>query len=542
MRTHPFSPRSILAVALFSAFMLASCATNPVTGKHELHLVNTAQEIEIGEHNYVPTRQSEGGDYLTYPSLNAYVERVGMKLARASDRPDLPYEFVVLDNPVPNAWALPGGKIAVNRGLLTELNSEAELAAVLGHEIVHAAARHAARQMEQGRLLNVGMAGLGAALGNRTGTRLAKGAAKFGSRLIHSRYGRDNELESDRYGMLYMARAGYDPQAAVTLQETFVRLFEGRKSSWVSGLFATHPPSRERVEANRARVLELNSGGVLGTEEYVRAMADLTAEAPAFALQEAGEKALAEGDPERAIAKARSAIDMAPQEAAFHGLEGRALMARAKLKRQDRPQASERDTHAHSDADAERAAEAALSRAIQRNNGYFLYPLLRGIVRRDLDDGAAARTDLEASLLLLPTGRAHVELGELDRDAGRTDAAIAHFEAAVGDSPSGRRAIAGLVALQPAKYLTVEAAVSAPRLALRVTNRAPITVRDVTVDYVIGGDVSGGNVRGQIVLPDGLAAGESIRLERHVSGLLRLFPYRVTATVSHAKAVLGASP
>lgn len=124
---------------------LAGCSTNPVTGRSEITFVGEDTEIRMGEQNYVPMQQSQGGEYDIDPVLTEYVQGVGQKLSAVSDRP-LPYEFVVLNNSVPNAWALPGGKIAINRGLLTELESEAELAAVLGHEIVHAAARHSDRK------------------------------------------------------------------------------------------------------------------------------------------------------------------------------------------------------------------------------------------------------------------------------------------------------------------------------------------------------------------------------------------------------------
>ena len=135
---------------------------------------------------------------------------------------NLPYEFVVLNNSVPNAWALPGGKIAINRGLLMELDNEAELAAVLGHEATHAAARHGAQQIERGTLLQVGM--LAAAIGaasSQYGDAVV-GASQLGAGLLMQKYGRDAEREADYYGTAFMAKAGYDPQAAVTLQETFV--------------------------------------------------------------------------------------------------------------------------------------------------------------------------------------------------------------------------------------------------------------------------------------------------------------------------------
>ena len=131
---------------------MTGCAVNPVTGKNELSLVSEATEISIGNKQYLPSRQMQGGDYKVSPQVVTYVRNVGQKLAAVSDR-DLPYEFNVINDSVPNAWALPGGKIVVNRGLLVELKSEAELAAVLGHEIVHAAARHGAKGMERGMML-----------------------------------------------------------------------------------------------------------------------------------------------------------------------------------------------------------------------------------------------------------------------------------------------------------------------------------------------------------------------------------------------------
>ena len=131
---------------------ISGCATNPVTGKSELSLVSESWELKTGAQQYLPARQGQGGDYVADPEVQAYVQEVGAKLAAVSDR-SLPYEFAVINNSTPNAWALPGGKIAINRGLLTALDSEAELAAVLGHEIVHAAAKHSAKSVQRGALL-----------------------------------------------------------------------------------------------------------------------------------------------------------------------------------------------------------------------------------------------------------------------------------------------------------------------------------------------------------------------------------------------------
>ena len=150
--------------------LLSGCVTNPVTGESEIGLVSTSQQIAIGEEQYEPSQQMQGGQYVVDRELRGYVSGVGNKVAQYSNI-DLPYEFVVLNSSIPNAWALPGGKIAINRGLLVELRNEAELAAVLGHEVVHAAARHGAKQMERGMLMQGAMVataiGLqGSSLGN----------------------------------------------------------------------------------------------------------------------------------------------------------------------------------------------------------------------------------------------------------------------------------------------------------------------------------------------------------------------------------------
>ena len=235
--------------AAFAVTALAGCVINPVTGDRELALVSAEQEIAIGEQQYEPSQQMQGGEYTLDPELTTYVTGIGQKLAAVSDR-QLPYEFVVLNSSVPNAWALPGGKIAVNRGLLTELDSEAELAAVLGHEIVHAAARHGALAMQRGLLLQAALLATQVAAQRSDYGGLTVGAASLGAQLLTMRNSREAELESDHYGMRYMAAAGYDPNAAVSLQETFVRLSKepGGDGGRLATLFASHPPSEERVE------------------------------------------------------------------------------------------------------------------------------------------------------------------------------------------------------------------------------------------------------------------------------------------------------
>ena len=182
MSTRP-SLKIFLALGLA---LLGGCAENPVTGERQLSFISTDRELTIGAQQYLPSQQGQGGQFSVDPALTAYVQGVGNRLAAVSDR-QLPYEFVVLNNSVPNAWALPGGKIAVNRGLLVELNSEAELAAVLGHEIVHAAARHGAQAMERGMLLQGAMVVGAIAAAGTEYADYAVGGAQLGVQLLTQR-------------------------------------------------------------------------------------------------------------------------------------------------------------------------------------------------------------------------------------------------------------------------------------------------------------------------------------------------------------------
>jgi predicted Zn-dependent protease len=174
-----------------------------VTGKSEMSFVSEATEIATGQEQYLPSQQSQGGLYRVDKGLTQYVNEVGQRIARLSDR-TLPYEFVVLNNSIPNAWALPGGKIAINRGLLLKLSSEAELAAVLGHEIVHSAARHGAKSMERGALLQGAIMATSIGISDSDYGNYIVDGAELGAQLLTHRYGRSAELESDYYGIPMM--------------------------------------------------------------------------------------------------------------------------------------------------------------------------------------------------------------------------------------------------------------------------------------------------------------------------------------------------
>jgi predicted Zn-dependent protease len=462
---------SLNAVAALAAAaaVIAGCATNPVTGKKELMLVGEGTELSIGEKNYAPMRQAEGGDYQMDPGLTAYVQKVGNRLAAVSDR-KLPYEFVVLNNSIPNAWALPGGKIAVNRGLLTQLGSESELAAVLGHEIVHAAARHSAQQMSRGMIVQGGLLAAQVAASDSDYGNLYMAGAGLGAQLVMQRYSREAELESDRYGIEYMQRAGYDVQGAVTLQETFVKLSADRNSSWFEGLFASHPPSQERVEANRRHAAKYPPGGEVGAEAFAAAMKQTKQWKPAYDAYDAGRKALSGKRADVALAKADEAIRLLPGEAHFHALRGDAYLVQKKFE----------------------PAVEAYSEAIARNDGFFYYYLQRGLILERQKQDARARADLETSIKLLPTGGAYYALGNIASRARDLDAARQYYAVAAGsEGEIGQAASLALMRIElpqnPGKYIRSQAGLdSRGMLVVAIANptRVPVSGLSIGVQYV----------------------------------------------------------
>jgi predicted Zn-dependent protease len=475
-----------------SLIALTGCVINPVTGDRELALVSADQEIAIGEQQYAPAQQMQGGDYTLDPALTTYVGGVGRKLAAVSDRA-LPYEFVVLNSSVPNAWALPGGKIAVNRGLLVELQSEAELAAVLGHEIVHAAARHGALAMQRGLLLQGALLATQVAAQRNDYGSLTVGAASLGAQLLSQRNSRGAELESDLYGMRYMAAAGYDPSAAVTLQETFVRLSEGREQGRLAALFASHPPSAERVAKNRETAATLPPGGEVGRDRYQAATAALRQRQPAYRAYDEGREALAADRPADAERSAQEALRLLPAEAQIHALLG--------------------------DIDAEQRRYADAVRhygdAIDRNTDFFYYHLRKGLAHRELKQWDQARAELESSVELLPTADAYYALGTLAEQRGERQAALEHYERAASSSgEAGQAARDRTVRLDlptnPGKYIAARGGLdNAGRLVVDVGNGTRVAVADVVV--VVRYADAQGAIRELNRTINQLPAGQSVR-------------------------------
>ncbi len=234
---------------LLSFLLFAACATNPVTGKRELSFVSESQEIAMGQQSVEQTRQETG--FVTDQALTDYVASVGMAMAKSSERPDLPWEFHVVDDASINAFAAPGGFIFVTRGILAVLNSEAELAGVMGHEIGHVTAKHTVNQLSKQQLLT-GVLVAGAIARPDLAQGLPGQLAQTGLGLLLLRYSRDDERQADQLGHRYSLHAGYDVREMPKTFMTLERVSEASGGGRLPGFLSTHPDPGDRVAATQS--------------------------------------------------------------------------------------------------------------------------------------------------------------------------------------------------------------------------------------------------------------------------------------------------
>jgi metalloendopeptidase OMA1, mitochondrial len=249
----------LFSAAIVVALMFGSgCRTVPVTGRTQLALISAGQELQLGLTSFEQVKKET--PISRDAAANALVQRVGKRIAAvaAKDLPDAQWEFVVFEGKEANAFCLPGGKVGVYTGILPITRDEAGLATVIGHEVAHAAARHGAERMSEAVLMQTGSELLGATLSAsdpmmQSAAMMAYGVgAQLGRQLPHSR---QQELEADRIGLIYMARAGYDPEAAIGFWQRFSEYNEGRGAG-VPAFLRTHPVDDVRIRQLRELMTE----------------------------------------------------------------------------------------------------------------------------------------------------------------------------------------------------------------------------------------------------------------------------------------------
>ena len=270
----PALPGMLFAASFVIGSTLLSCATNPVTGKNEISLVSESQEIQMGKEAAAQTIQQIG--LVDDPQLQAYVSGIGLKMAKASERPNLPWEFHVVNDASVNAFALPGGFIFVTRGLLTYINDEAELATVVGHEIGHVTNRHSVQQISKGQLATLGL-GLGSILSSDVAKY--SGVASQGLQVLFLKYSRDAESQADMAGFRYALGQNYDVREMSSVFHTLDRVDQSSGGGKLPNWLSTHPAPADRVAATQARLDTLHkdlTNTVINRDQYLQHVQGLT--------------------------------------------------------------------------------------------------------------------------------------------------------------------------------------------------------------------------------------------------------------------------
>jgi len=325
------SRREFLVMTGIAATGLAmGCATNPVTGRSQFMIMSEEQEIAIDREN-APHQFSSDYGIVQDRSLENYIQATGKRMAPNTHRPQMPYNFHCVNANYVNAYAFPGGSIACTRGILLDLENEAELGALLGHELGHVNARHTAASMSKAQVANMAVGGLAiltsVAVGSTAGN-LAGQLGQLGSGALLASYSRDNERQADSLGMEYMARSGYGPQGMVGLME-MLNSMNQHKTSSVELLFATHPMSAERYRTavNQAtNDYQRYNGQPLNRDRYMDNTAGLRKMKGAIKNMQDGETAMGKEAYSQAESLFKEALAQTPDD--YVGL---LLMAKCQL-------------------------------------------------------------------------------------------------------------------------------------------------------------------------------------------------------------------
>lgn len=258
LTAYRLSRRQFLFLSSLSAASLyPGCAFNPATGKKQLMLVSESEEIQLDRENSPHQFSSDYGASQD-KSLQSYIASVGKPIAAGTHRPNMPYRFVIVNASYINAYTFPGGSMGITRGILLDLDSEAELSSLIGHELGHVNARHTAQRMTKSVLASLAVAGVTAYTGSEYEKyqEIAAGLGSIAAGALLAHYSRDNEREADSLGMDYMVKAGYNPGGQADLMD-MLRKLSRKKPNAIEMMFATHPMGEERYQSSLSRIASL---------------------------------------------------------------------------------------------------------------------------------------------------------------------------------------------------------------------------------------------------------------------------------------------
>lgn len=329
------------STASLATTQLTGCATDPVTGQQRLMLMSEAQEIAVDQQN-APHQFSNDYGIIQDKAINRYVTQVGQNIAKTSHRPHMPYSFQVVNANYINAYTFPGGSMACTRGIMVEMEDEASLAALLGHETGHVNARHTARRQTQGIIASVALGGVAYAasrsdkLSGASDLVYAIGAMGAGALLAH--YSRENEREADALGLEYMVNAGHNPQGMVELM-AMLQSESKRQPNALELMFSTHPMSTERFKTAQRQAAKQGSNTLsrnIRRERYMDNTASLRRIKSSIKTLQDGEGHMAKKEYTQAEQKYTQALKQIPED--YCAL---VLMAKCQIA-QEKPKAAEK--------------------------------------------------------------------------------------------------------------------------------------------------------------------------------------------------------
>lgn len=406
-----------LALTLVLLMALDGCATNPVTGKSEFSLISEKDEIALGTGAYGGAIAEFGGEYHD-PVLGEYVNGIGRNLASVSHRPKLPYEFTVVGSSVVNAFALPGGKIVITTGLMSRFENEGQVAGVLGHEIGHVTARHAARAISRTYLMQIPLV-VGAIYANRTGKGEELVAlSSIGLALLQLKYSRDQEVQSDELGMDYAVRAGYNPNGVIQLLDV-LKSSHDREPSAFEGMFLTHPLTSSRIrDVQKKMSVDYptweSRTDALFAERFKEKTQGLMEHVAAFEHYDAAEGHRRQRELDQALQGYEAAIEIDGAQPQFHCGVGEIL-----IEREDVPKAL-----------------ISFRRAKELSPSFFRGRLDLGHAQFLAGNYEAALEDLKAAVSIVQTSpAAHYYLGRSYEKLGRGADAVQSYKNAAALAP-----------------------------------------------------------------------------------------------------------
>ncbi len=356
-------------IAALGGGLLVGCATNPVSGKKQFTLISEAGEIEI-DHQNSPHQFSADFGVSQDSALNTYVTQVGGGMATLSHRPHMPYSFQVVNSPRINAYAFPGGTIAVTRGIMLAIQTESQLAAVLGHELGHVNARHTAERMSKGMLMQAVMLAASAYLAQSEYEEyapVATGLGGLGMGMLLAKYSRDDERQADSLGLRYMVAAGHNPHGMSELMKVLMQM-HNHKPGAIELMFASHPMSNERYETacekTRTQYAAM-AGNPEGRERFMDNTANLRAIGDSIDKMQQGDKLMLARKAQAAKERYAAALRQTPND--YTGL---LLMANCCMAMNQYTEASRYAAMAHNVYPSEPQAEHVLG-MIELQNGHF---------------------------------------------------------------------------------------------------------------------------------------------------------------------------